>query len=152
MDCEERGWALSVSDSESVSRSDGSNRSGWVRPMMLLASIVTVGYILVQYTEAAPRVGVAPAPLTASPQRFTAKRSACFSMILRPNFIYLVIFVIFQFWLSGQWHMFLWCDKLITQIYFWFTQTLRNKQIYSCSGASWTGILPVVRSRSVLCI
>ena len=29
------------------------------------------------------------------------------------------------------------------------TPTLRNKQIYTCSGASWTGILPAVRSRSV---
>ena len=31
-------------------------------------------------------------------------------------------------------------------------QTHDNKQIYTCSGASWTGILPAVRSRSVLCI
>uniref|UniRef100_A0A671X0R3 THAP domain-containing protein 1 n=1 Tax=Sparus aurata TaxID=8175 RepID=A0A671X0R3_SPAAU len=34
--------------------SDGSNRSGWVCPMTLLAPIVTVGYIIVQYTEEAP--------------------------------------------------------------------------------------------------
>ena len=63
MDCEERGWALSVSGC------DGSNGSGWVRPMTLLASIVTVGYVLVQYTEEPPllRVGVAPAPLTDTP-------------------------------------------------------------------------------------
>ena len=54
MDCEGRGWELSVSDSESVSSSDGSTRSGWVHPMMLLAYIVTVGYVLVQYMEAAP--------------------------------------------------------------------------------------------------
>ena len=55
-----------MSDSESLSGSDGSNRSGWVRPMMLLASIVTVGYVLVQYTEEAPlpHMGVVPAPLT----------------------------------------------------------------------------------------
>ena len=36
------------------------------------------------------------------PQRFTAERSACISMILRPNFIYLEFFLIFQIWLSGQ--------------------------------------------------
>ena len=53
MYCGEQGSALSVSDSESVSGSDGSNRSGWVHPMMLLASIVTAGYVLVQYTKEA---------------------------------------------------------------------------------------------------
>ena len=44
--------------------------------------------------------------------------------VLRLNFMYLTIFLIFQIRLSGQRHMFLWCDKLITQIYFCFTQTL----------------------------
>ena len=87
---------------ESVSGSDGSNRSGWVRLMMLLASIVTVGNVLVQYTEEAPllRVGVVPAPLTDTPPAFHS-REKCF-MILKPNFIYLAIFLIFQIWLSSQ--------------------------------------------------
>ena len=35
-------------------------------------------------------------------------------------------FLIFHIWLSGQWHMFLWCDKLIIQIYFCFTWTFSN--------------------------
>ena len=90
--------------------------------MTLLASIVTVGYILVQYTEEASLPLVVPAPLTDTPLAFHS-REKC-SMILRPNFIYSAIFLIFQIWLSGQWHMFLWCDKLITQIYCCFTQTL----------------------------
>ena len=58
-------------------------------------------------------------------------------MILRPNFIYLAIFLIFQIWLSGQWHMFLWCDKLITKIYFCFTWTLKYfKERFTCSETS----------------
>ena len=59
-------------------------------------------------------------------------------MILRPNFIYLAIFLIFQIWLSGQWHMFLWCDKLITQIYCCFTWILSS----SGSSYTWAKILP----------
>ena len=43
------------------------------------------------------------------PQRFTAGRSACFSMILRSNFTYLAIFFIFQIWLSGQQSM--WAEQ-----------------------------------------
>ena len=56
------------------------NRSGWVCQMMLLASIVTVGYILVQYTEKAPllRVGVAPAPLTDMPPAFHSREKCLF--------------------------------------------------------------------------
>ena len=53
-------------------------------------------------------------------------------MILRPHFKYLAIFLIFQIWLSGHWHMFLWCDKLITQICCCFTWTLS-----SCCSASF---------------
>ena len=71
---------------------------------MLLASIVTVGCVLVQYTEVAPLpawVWFQRLYLT-HPQRFTAERSACFSMILRPYFIYFAFFLIFQIWLSGQ--------------------------------------------------
>ena len=60
-----------MSDSESVSSSDGSNRSGWLHPMMLLAYVVTVGLVLVRYTEAPLlRVGVAPASLTDTPPAF----------------------------------------------------------------------------------
>ena len=69
----------SVPDSESVSSSDGSNSSGCVHPMMLLAYIVTVGYILVQYTEAPLlRVGVAPAPLTDTPPAFHSREKSLF--------------------------------------------------------------------------
>ena len=51
-----------------------------------------------KYTEEALlRVGVVPASLSD-----TAERSACYSMILRPDFIYLAIFLIFQIWLSDQ--------------------------------------------------
>ena len=69
-----------MSDSESVSGSDCSNRSGWVRLMMLLAAIVTVGYTLVQYMEEAPlsRVGVAPAPLTDMPPAFHSRKKCLF--------------------------------------------------------------------------
>ena len=67
--------------------------------------------------------------------------SACFSMILRPNFIYLAIFLIFQIWLSDKWHMFLWCDKLITHIYCCFTRTLnteKNLKMWKFQGEFWT--------------
>ena len=65
--------------SESVSCSDGSNRSGWVHPMMLLAYIVTVGYVLVQYIEAPLLlVGVAPAPLTDTPPVFHSREKFLF--------------------------------------------------------------------------
>ena len=52
----------------------GQTCQGWVRPMMLLTSIVTVGYVLVQYMEEAPlsRVGVAPVPLTDTLQSISA--------------------------------------------------------------------------------
>ena len=33
----------------------------------------------------------------------------------------------FKFWLSGQRHMSLWCDELMTQIYFCFTRTLKSE-------------------------
>ena len=68
-----------MSDSESVSSSDGSNRSGWVHPMMLLAYIVTVGYVLVQYMEAPLlRVGVVPAPLSDTPPAFHSREKCLF--------------------------------------------------------------------------
>ena len=38
---------------------------------------------------------------------------------------------IFQVWLSGQWHTFLWYDKLITQMYFCFTRTLSQVTLFS---------------------
>ena len=62
-----------------MSCSDGSNMSGWVRLMMQLAYIVTVGYVLVQYMEATPlpRLGMVPAPLTDTPPAFHS-RERCF--------------------------------------------------------------------------
>ena len=69
-----------MSDSESASGSDGSNRSGWVRPTMLLVSVVTVGYVLVKYTEAAPlqRVGMVPVPLSDTPPAFHGRERCLF--------------------------------------------------------------------------
>ena len=68
-----------MSDSESVSSSDGSNRSGWVHPMMLLAYIVTVGYILIQCMEAPPlHVGVVPASVTDTPPPFHSREKFLF--------------------------------------------------------------------------
>ena len=69
-----------MSDSESVSGSDGSNGTDWVRPMMLLASIVTVVYVLLQYMEEAPLpcVGVVPAPLTDTPPAFHSREKCLF--------------------------------------------------------------------------
>ena len=57
-----------------------------------------------------PCVGVAPAPLTDTPPAFHSRASACFSMILRPNFIYLAIFT------EGSVTAVLYIIPLITQL------------------------------------
>ena len=58
---------------------DDSNRSGWVSPMMLLAYIVTVGYILVQYTEAPLLcVGMVPALLSDTSPAFHSREKCLF--------------------------------------------------------------------------
>ena len=69
-----------MSDSESVSSSDGSNRSGWVDPMTLLASIVTIGYVLVQHTEEAllPHMVMVPVPLSDTPPAFHSRECLFF--------------------------------------------------------------------------
>ena len=58
-------------NSVSVSRSDGSNRSGWARPMMLLAST---------FTEAAPllRLGLVPPPLSDTPPVLHSREKCLF--------------------------------------------------------------------------
>ena len=56
---------------------DGSSRSGWVHPMTLLADIVTVGYVPVQYTEAPLRCMV-PVPLSDTPPVFRSREKCLF--------------------------------------------------------------------------
>ena len=69
-------------------------------------------------------------------------------MILRPNFIYLAIFLTFQIWLSGQWCMFLWCDKLITQFFCCFTGSCNVQPLASICVLSTV----LWQERAVICV
>ena len=82
----------------------------------------------IEVSSVRPRGGVISHPICVVPRSCPSGNRSYIHNIsffhdFETYFYILAIFLIFQIWLSGQWHLFVWCDKLITQIYCCFTRT-----------------------------